>query len=204
MKDGQDVPRVIKFLCLVADLRDLDEDDYNPSERHTYRALRLLGEMCGALVEPFILLDLSLSEQITRLLKFTYLAFALFRKHEGSFLPGQLYFDLQCMVKNALFTIAHAKNLNPAMKVFLCLLGDDVLEVLFGRVRMIGGHSPNGDVYELTGRFSSALRLDAIFEQHPELERCPRRLNIDRSRSADHYSPRHWRGELRASSCDLE
>ncbi|KAF9042838.1 hypothetical protein BDZ89DRAFT_912987, partial [Hymenopellis radicata] len=122
MKDGQDVPRVIKFLCLVADLRDLDEDDYNPSERHTYRALRLLGEMCGALVEPFILLDLSLSEQITRLLRFAYLAFAVFRKHEGSFLPGQLYFDLQCMVKNAVFIIAHAKELNPAMKVFLCLL----------------------------------------------------------------------------------
>jgi hypothetical protein len=47
------------------------------------------------------------------------------------------------MVKNARFKIVYSKVLNPLVKVFLCLLGDDVLETLFGRSRMIGGYSPN-------------------------------------------------------------
>ena len=57
--------------------------------------------------------------------------------------------------------------LDPNCKVFLCLLGDDVLEVLFGRIRMIGGHSPNVDVSELHNRVASAICLDFIFEHFP-------------------------------------
>lgn len=202
--DHQDVPRATTLLCLISDLRDLDEDDLDPSEYHTYRALELLGEMFAGLVEPFILLHLSLSEQIIRLVKFAYIAFALFRKHETSFMPNQLYGDLQCMFKNAIFIVAQTKELNLAFKVFLCLLGDDVLEVLFGRARMIGGHDPNVDVEQLRERFASALRCDEIFSRYPSLEMRPRRLNLERTSSSDHYSPRHWKGELTAGSCDLE
>ncbi|KAF9522600.1 hypothetical protein CPB83DRAFT_776856, partial [Crepidotus variabilis] len=68
---------------------------------------------------------------------------------------------------------------------------------------MIGGHSPNVDVEELARRFGSALRLASIFQDHPNWERKPRRLKLERSCDADHLSPRHWKGELRASSCDL-
>jgi hypothetical protein len=77
---------------------------------------------------------------------------ALFIKHDGDFFSHQLYGDLQCMVKSFIFKIAHSKVLNPSLKVFLCLLGDDPLEVLFGRSRMKGGHSPNHAVDELRQR----------------------------------------------------
>ncbi|KAK7034272.1 hypothetical protein R3P38DRAFT_2772359 [Favolaschia claudopus] len=105
--------------------------------------------MFDSLVDPFINPTLSLSEQMIALVKFAHISCALFLKHDGDFFPHQLYGDLQCMVKNMIFKIAHSKVLNPMLKVFLCLLGDDVLEILFGRSRMIGGHSPNHAVDEL-------------------------------------------------------
>ncbi|KAK7015617.1 hypothetical protein R3P38DRAFT_2786566 [Favolaschia claudopus] len=102
-----------------------------------------------------------------------------------------------------IFKIAHSKVLNPMLKVFLCLLGDDVLEILFGRSRMIGGHSPNHDVDELRQRICSALRVDKIFEKYPHLERRARRLRLVRNRDVDHLSPREWEGDLTAGSCDI-
>jgi hypothetical protein len=77
------------------------------------------------------------------------------------------------MVRTAIFRVAHAKILGSEHKVFICLLGDDVLEVLFGRVRMIGGHLPNIDVEELRNRIGSALRLDKIFQEYPNWEQRP-------------------------------
>jgi hypothetical protein len=203
-KDPQDVPRAVKLLCLIADLRDLDSTDFTPSEKHTHRALCLVGEAIHCLVEPFINPTLSISEQLVYLIKFAHLACTFFIRHEGSFLPGQLYGDLQCLVKSLIFKIAHSKILNPKLKVFLCLLGDDVLEVLFGRTRMIGGHSPNMSVDELCQRMETVLRINVIFHRHPHLERRPRRLNFSRSRDVDHISPRLCTGELTAGSCDIK
>lgn len=149
LKDTQDVPRAIKLLSLAADIRNLDRSNLDPSTSITHLALSLLGEMLDALVEPFINPNLSISEQITSLVKFAHLACTLFLKHKNNFMPQYLYSDLQCMVQTAIFHVAHTKLLDPEHKVFICLLGDDVLEVLFGQVRMIGGHSLNAEVDEL-------------------------------------------------------
>lgn len=202
-KDAQDVPRAIKLLNLMADLRNLDSSELDPSEQKTHSALSLLGELLEALVEPFINPELSISQQITSLVKFAHILCALFLKHETAFMPHHLYSDLQCMVRTAIFRVGHTMLLDPQLKIFLCLLGDDVLEVLFGRVRMIGGHSPNVDVDEFRNRCASAIRLDGIFETYPSWERRPNRLQLKRSRDADHLTPRHWKGELRAVTCDL-
>ncbi|KAJ7795088.1 hypothetical protein B0H14DRAFT_2392057, partial [Mycena olivaceomarginata] len=198
----QDVPRAIKLICLVADLRALEEK-LNPTEQIIHNALCLLGEMFDALVEPFINPTLPPPEQMIRIVKFAHICCGLFAKHESDFIPSQLYGDLQCMVKNMIFKVAHTKVLNPKLKVFLCLLGDDVLETLFGRSRMIGGHSPNMAIDELRQRFCSALRVDKIFGKYPHLERRARRLKLVRSRDLDHLSPAHWEGDLTASSCEM-
>jgi hypothetical protein len=100
------------------------------------------------------------------------------------------------MVRSAIFRVAHAKNLDPEQIVLLCLLGDDVLEALFGRVCMIGGHNPNVGSGELRENISSAICLDRIFDEFPDLERAAKRLNLSRAGHLDHLSPRHWTGEL--------
>ncbi|KAK6974238.1 hypothetical protein R3P38DRAFT_3296758 [Favolaschia claudopus] len=94
--------------------------------------------------------------------------------------------------------VPKTRIVNGDLKVYICLLGDDVLEALFGRCRMIGGHSPNCSIGELRDRFGSAMNLDYIYERHPEWERHPPRLNMIRKR------PSHFKRELRANSCDLE
>ncbi|KAJ7925444.1 hypothetical protein B0H13DRAFT_1600490, partial [Mycena leptocephala] len=202
-KDPQHVPSTVKLLTLMADLRSLDSSDFTPAEANTYRALCILGEMFDALLDPFINPTLSLSAQVIQLVKFAHLLCALFLKHGSDFMPNQLYGHLQCMVKSAIFKIAHSKVLNPSLKVFLCLLGDDVLEILFGRSRMIGGHSPNMAVDELRRRFGSVLRIDQIYARMPHLEKLARRLALGRSRDVDHMSPRNFVADLTAGSCDI-
>jgi len=161
-------------LKLIAKLHNLDTSEFNPSECTTHRALSLLGELVDALIQPFIDPSFSISQQITSLAKFAHIACALFLKHESAFLPQHLYSDLQCMVRTAIIRVAHTKFLNPEYKVFLCLLGDDVLEVLFGWVQMIGGHSPNVSTEEMRNRVSSSIQLDSIVHKYPKWESRPR------------------------------
>ncbi|KAK7013944.1 hypothetical protein R3P38DRAFT_3322453 [Favolaschia claudopus] len=203
-KDAQHVPSTVKLLTLIGDLRFLDASNFTPAEANTHRALCILGEMFDALLDPFINPNLSLSQEIIQLVKFAHLSCAWYLRHGSAFMPPQLYGDLQCLVKSAIFKIAHSKVLNPSLKVFLCLLGDDVLEILFGRSRMIGGHAPNMAIDELRRRFGSALRIDEIFKRRPELEKLAQRLSLGRSRDVDHLSPRNFTGDLAASSCDIK
>ncbi|KAJ6599974.1 hypothetical protein DFH09DRAFT_1271514 [Mycena vulgaris] len=202
--DAQNVPNTIKLLLCIVALRDLDPEDFDPSEAAEFEAICLLGETLDALLQPFINTELSLSEQIESLIKFSHLICALYLQNGPAFFPNQLYADLQAMFKNAILMVPKTRIINGKLKVFICLLGDDVLEALFGRSRMIGGHSPNCSIGELRDRFGSAMNLDFIYEKHPELERQPRRLNFFRKRHVDHLRPPHWTRELRADSCDLD
>lgn len=99
------------------------------------RALSVLGEMFSS----HSLIRTSRYLNIIGLVKLAHVACALFLKHESDFMPRHLYSDLQCMVRTAIFRVAHTKILDCERNVFICLLGDDVLEIIFGRVRMIGG-----------------------------------------------------------------
>ncbi|KAF6751796.1 hypothetical protein DFP72DRAFT_815971 [Ephemerocybe angulata] len=202
-KDAQDVPRAIKLLSLMGDIPKIDRDGMNPSEIQTHSALSILGEMLEALVEPFINPEFTISQQITSLSKFAFLLCAIFLQHNTSFMPSHLYSDLQCMVRTAIFRVAHTKILDPERQVLLCELGDDCLEVLFGCVRMIGGHAPNVSPDVFCHRVGAAVRLRRIFEIYRHWEMKARRLMLKRTRDADHLSPRNWKSELRAISCDL-
>ncbi|KAK6966807.1 hypothetical protein R3P38DRAFT_2590224 [Favolaschia claudopus] len=202
--DAQDVPRAIKLLLCIVEVAKLDSEEFDPSEMAEFEAICLLGELLDAWLQPFINVQLSLSEQIESLIKFSHLLCALYLQNGTSFLPNQLYGDLQITIKNAILMVPKTRLINGELKVFLCLLGDDVLESLFGRSRMIGGHSPNSSVAELQHRFNSAMNLDRIYERYPELERKPRRLAMFRMRHVDHLRPAHFQAELRAKSCDLE
>ncbi|KAK7024312.1 hypothetical protein VNI00_016436 [Paramarasmius palmivorus] len=199
--DAQDVPRAIKLLSLVIELRDLDPSEFGPTQGVTHKALSLLAEVFESLLDPFINPDMDLGDQIESLSKFVHLICALFIKNSTSFMSNQLYGDLQAMVKNAIFTVARYLDLDPEMEVFICLLGDDVLETFFGRVRMIGAHSPNCNLYELRYRMASAKNVDSIFRRHPEWEKKPRRLKLFRGRDTDHIRPERWTGKVKAKHC---
>ncbi|KAJ3841427.1 hypothetical protein F5878DRAFT_669579 [Lentinula raphanica] len=126
--DLQDVPRAIKLICTVADLRWIDNTQLNPSEMNTFRALTLLGDMFSALVLPFVDPTLSLSQQIIYLSKFAHIACKLYSTHGSAFLPHQLYGDLMTMACATAWQVAWVRSTDPVEgRVLLMLMGDDVL-----------------------------------------------------------------------------
>ncbi|KAL1671192.1 hypothetical protein EV122DRAFT_226984, partial [Schizophyllum commune] len=116
----------------------------------------------------------------------------------------QLYSDIQCMVKNVIFTVAKAQEMDPEGEVLMPLSGSDELEKFFGLLRMLGGHHPNLDLSEIAARCCSVLNLQDVLRRHPEWERMPVRLRIKRTRDFDHLSPRDWKGDVIAGHCDLK
>ncbi|KAJ7907243.1 hypothetical protein B0H13DRAFT_1583030, partial [Mycena leptocephala] len=200
----QDVPRAMHLILCIIEMGELDADDFDPSETAEFEAICLLGELFDALLQPFLNVELSLSQQITSLVKFSHLLCALYLQNGTAFMSNQLYAHLQIMSKNAVLLVPKTRLIDENLKVLICLRGDDPEETLFGRSRMIGRHSPNCSTGELRNRFSSAMNLDYIFERHPELERKPRRLNLFRMRAVDHFRPKDYIGDLRAGNCDVE
>lgn len=202
-KDPQDVPRAVMLLKRVAELRNLDATQFSPADHIIHRALSLVGEALHSLLEPFTNPSLSLSAQITHVVKSAHLFAALYMQHRTDFMSNQLYGDLQCMLKTAVFHVAKTQELDPDQKVFLCLLGDNGVETLFGRVRMKGRHSPNMDISDFEARLRSGQNMDNILERHPEWERPHSRLNLGRSSAYDHIRPRHWCQDIVARSCNI-
>ncbi|KAF7308190.1 hypothetical protein HMN09_00666800 [Mycena chlorophos] len=202
-KDPQDVPRALRLLDAVSEIRKLEPKDYNPSERAELRVIQIIGTMFFYFLEPFINRDLSLETQVEYLGTFGLLLFVLYQRNETAFCSSQLFYDSQTLVKNAVFTVAKTQELNGDLPVYFCSLGDNSIEVLFGRVRSMRAHNPNFNITELCDTFKSAMVLDVTYDEYPHLERIARRLNAARIRHLDHIGPRSIRGDVRGRSCRL-
>lgn len=96
--DAQDVPRAIKLLLSIVRISELYSDNFDPSEAAEFEALCVLGETLDTLLQPFINTELSLSEQIESLIKCSHLLCALYIQNGTSFMPTQLYADIQAMI----------------------------------------------------------------------------------------------------------
>ncbi|KAL1746378.1 hypothetical protein HDZ31DRAFT_81278 [Schizophyllum fasciatum] len=212
--DAQDVPRALKLLILVTDIRTIDTVDLDPSQLRQFRALCLLGEMIEAFVLPFVDSDMNVPQCVLSIVKFAFLCTGLYVQNSRSFCSHQLFGDLMAMVKAAVLYVEKVRCLckpkperaTAASKgeVYFNLMGDDVLEAFFGWMRMLGGHSPNASLSELKQRAQAAMNIAAIYEAHPEWERTPRRLRMVNARDLDHLRPRNWKKEaVMVDSCDV-
>ncbi|KAJ7929461.1 hypothetical protein B0H13DRAFT_2310606 [Mycena leptocephala] len=63
----------IRNLLSPTDAQDLDPEDFDPGEEVEFKAFCILGEIFHALLQPFVNVELSLSEQIESLIKFANL-----------------------------------------------------------------------------------------------------------------------------------
>ena len=202
--DKQDVPRAIELLKAVISLADVSTTGFSPSDWKVREALVLTGELFYSIMEPFINRNLTLLQQVTLLSKYAHLAFALYRQHTTSFVSNQLYGDSQATVKGVMFYIAKQQLFDASIPVWLCFTGDDQLEALFGRLRMLGGHDPNVDHKVLNDRLGAALDIGDIFCQNPELDKGPRRLKYNRTADLDHLKPHSWLGDITSGGVRLK
>ncbi|KDQ52350.1 hypothetical protein JAAARDRAFT_101904, partial [Jaapia argillacea MUCL 33604] len=206
--DAQDVPRAIE---LVQAIREIGGIDANPSILQEVKVIRVIAEMFSSFVHAFIgRCDLSparcwsLKEQLTALSKYAHMAFILFRKYRSNLMPAQLYSDMQTTVKNAFFCVAKQQEEDGNEDIYLFWMGDDRLEVLFGRLRMQGGHNPNFNFKQLVDRLGAAVDIDAVLARNPHLDAGHRRLKVTRMEKLDHLNPESWDGEARANTAVLE
>ena len=203
-KDPQDVPRAVQLILLIIDLRNLDQDLLQtPAEVASFNAILLLGKVLDGFLRPFIDPTMSLSAQIESFVTFAHLSASLYILNGTAFMSNQLYGDLQATVKNAIFRVAKAQILDSELEMHFSLLGDDTLETLFGRARMLGGHAPNCNLKELCDRLGRSMNLDRIYDRYPWLEVKESRLSLGRERNYDHVGPRTWKGDVQVKNCDL-
>ncbi|KAH9913947.1 hypothetical protein B0H21DRAFT_805153 [Amylocystis lapponica] len=201
--DPQDVPRAVRLMQAIISLRSLQLDSCDPSVVADLDAITLLGELVEAILQPFIDINMSLSEQVTCLSKFSHLSCAFFRGFRVAFMSNQLYGDSQTMVKNVMFSIAKQQQLDGSASFFVGGVGDDELEKLFGRLRMLGGHDSGMNYRQGIDRLGHAKDIDSVLLRQPDLDPGHRRLNLARTEEVDHITEDTWRGDVVAGKVDL-
>jgi hypothetical protein len=104
-------------------------------------------------------------------------------------MSNQLYADSQVMVKSVFFYLVKRILLDADLPILLMVTGDDRLENLFRRVRMLGAHNCNVDLKTLIERLAAAMDTRQIFDIHPSWDQGHRRLNYSRLEHCDHLKP---------------
>lgn len=207
--DPQDVPHAVELMLAIIEFSQSqchvlnDSFSLEVNARADLISISLLSALLESILTPFINVSLSLSEQFQYLSRYAHLAYAFFHAHRRSFMSYQLYYDTQTMVKNAAFSLSKQQSLDPRARFYLGDVGDDPLEILFGRTRMIGGHNSACSYAQAIDRLGAAKDIDGVFKRHPELDPGHRRLKLTRHEGVDHINREIWKGDIVANRCDL-
>ncbi|KAI0069219.1 hypothetical protein BV25DRAFT_1874832 [Artomyces pyxidatus] len=201
--DSQDVPRAIDLINALHLISLSPTTNCTPFEYQEYTYIAILSDLVTSFMHAFLMPHWSLSDQVASLSKYAHMAFALFRENRINFMPYQLYGDTQTTVKDIIFTIAKQQEMDGSQPFYLFLAGDDRLEVLFGVLRMLGGHNPNFTFTQILDRIAAAMELEGVMARHPDLDQGHRRLKVTRTEKLDHLNPESWIGCVTAKSVDL-
>ncbi|KAG9118703.1 hypothetical protein FRC07_006658 [Ceratobasidium sp. 392] len=199
--DGTDPQNVPKANALLTHLHKASQLPLIAS-RPENKPFVLLGEVIGSFVYPYITPTMSLTEQVTSLAKCGHLLYALYRIDGTKFLPGQLIYDIQASIKNAVFCVAKTQLVSPELPFYLLQTGTDRLESRFGTYRTTTSDR-NGDILQMSERAGSAQQIDEIFSAHKEWNRTPYRLSLDGRSGVDHTNPSSWTGDVIVGHVDL-
>jgi hypothetical protein len=205
--DAQNVACAVELILTLRRMGESWKDrTLNPSQRDRRRSLAVFGHFYGSFLEAHINRQLSLSQQLRLLSKYSHLGVILFKVAGTRLMPSQLYADSMSCAKNAFVTVIKQQELDGTQRVFLILEGSDPLEELYGVIRMMGGHNPNFDTNGFCDLANGALDLTAVFARYPEWRAAIRRLSVSVSvgKAADLQRVRDWEGDLIADHADPE
>ena len=179
-----------------------------------HEALATVGKLFQHILLPYICIDLTLSEQLIHLSAAAHMFLAMLHEDKAGILlmPTQLYINVQIMIKNVYFCVAKTKIDNPNGKCWIIVIGTDRLEDKFRIVRIMTGNDTSVDILQLGIRLTGITEVSAIFAQHPEWDRSPRRLKLpalskdglDIHKGVDHINPASWRGNVEVSKVNLQ
>ncbi|KDN38526.1 hypothetical protein RSAG8_09415, partial [Rhizoctonia solani AG-8 WAC10335] len=145
---------------------------------------------------------MSLSDQITCLSKCGHLLFALYHINGTKFLSGQLIYDIQASIKNAIFCVGKTQLIDPKLPFYLLQTGTDRLESRFGTYWTTTSDR-NGDLLQMSECAAGAQHIDQIFSAHPKWNRAPYRLSLDGKSGVDHTNPASWTGDVTVGNVNI-
>ncbi|KAF7355837.1 hypothetical protein MVEN_00912000 [Mycena venus] len=201
--DPQDVPRAVELMEAIIELIACDFGQVDANTAADLDSIRLLALILKSILAPFITPDMSLTEQMTHLSTYAHLTFTLFCMNRLTFMSNQLYGDSQSMIKNAFFCLAKKQKLDPTQPSYLFQVGDDPLERLFGKLRMLGGHNSAMSYAQAIERLGHACDLQAVYLRQPDLDQGQRRISMKRSEGVDHLNMVSWTGHAIAGDCHI-
>ena len=188
----QDVLQAIELMHAIMRLGRIDptKPPYTPSDQnlddHTpnvnayidFETMAMLGDLFHNLLEPFVNPSLSLTEQVIHLSTFAHLLFTFYRSHQRSFMPNQLYYDSQTLVKNIIFCVAKQQRLDASQPFFLPDVGDDPIELLFAFLHMCGGHNSVLNYKQAIDCLRAARDIGGVYSCNSDLRHGHRHLNL--------------------------
>lgn len=172
------------------------------ASRTENKPLVLLGELVSSFARPFTDPTMALDEQVSSLVKCAHILFALYRIDGAKFLPGQLYYDMQASIKNAIFCIAKTQLVDSTLPFYLLQTGTDRLETRFGTYRTTTTDR-NGDLKQMCDRAAGAQLVDEVFSAYPSWNRAPYRLSHNGRSGVDHTNPSSWLGDVVVGNTNL-
>jgi hypothetical protein len=96
--DKQNVPKAVALLQSLLQIKHLPISP-DPTINWRQDAISFVAEIFGYFLQPFITVDMSLSDQVQYLATYSFLAAVMQIKHGSAFLTGALYADTQATCK---------------------------------------------------------------------------------------------------------
>ncbi|KAF8219828.1 hypothetical protein L208DRAFT_1337508 [Tricholoma matsutake] len=81
--------------------------------------------MAPIFVWPYKTPSMSHAEQLESLSALAHMMFIFFQCHRTSFCPGQLFYNVESMVKNTFWVIAKQKLLDDSLGFYITQTGED-------------------------------------------------------------------------------
>ncbi|KAG2335875.1 hypothetical protein BDR05DRAFT_897578, partial [Suillus weaverae] len=207
--DPQDVPHAVELMLAIIEFSNsqlhISNDSFSMDidTCADVTSINVLSKLLESILMPFIHIELSFSQQFKHLSHDSHLAFSIFHAHRRTFMSYQLYYDIQTMVKNAVFSLTKQQSLDPYAPFFLGDVRDDPLEILFGCTCMIGGHNSACSYAQALDHLTAAKDIDGVFKRHPELDPGHWWLKLTRHEGVDHINRENWKGDIISSQCNL-
>ena len=209
--DKQDVTLAINLLKSVWSLERVVKEP-SPGLAEQREGIYIFGRLLYYAAAPYLNVSMSLRDQLRHLSAAAHLLMYLYAatNAKSTFMPPQLYTDMQIMIKNVYFSVAKARELDPNAMFFIILLGTDRLEVAFGILRTMIGNNCHADILQMGSRFSNIVLVMNILAEHPEWHSEARRLHLpgfdstaEFSAKIDHINPASWKGDVQVKDVVL-
>jgi len=201
--DKQNVPKAVALIQLINKLQTLDTAAYTPSQADEHETLTAIGTIFSSFADPFIDVNLSLTEQLISLSKYSHAIFALYAKHSTDFMTSPLYADSQAIVKDIFFCVAKQQTLDPTADFYIILCGTDRLEIDFCLART-QSHHRNFDMLDLANKLATSTLIDSVYLRNPGLDAGSRRLKTSGAIGVDHVNPKSWKGDVSVGRVSLQ